>query len=173
MFRIAGIATWSLLVVALGAAAAVYAEHPAITRAESAVESKNVDPVRDIAPLLDALKRSKDVDEKRELVDAISDAVGGPSQRRPLPAAPLHAWRILQRGAISLTGHSLPRFSRVELFLGDRVFDISRARRDLGYDPKTELRESVARTALWFRERGLLPAPHGRPGYIRAPWTKH
>ena len=57
----------------LAAAAAAHAEHPAITRAESAVESKNVDPARDIAPLLDALKRSKDVDEKRELVDTISD----------------------------------------------------------------------------------------------------
>ena len=42
-------------------------------RAERAVESKNVDVARDIAPLLDALKRSKDTDEKRELVDAISD----------------------------------------------------------------------------------------------------
>lgn len=108
-----------------------------------------------------------------ELVDAIADAVGGPARPRPLPAAPLHAWRVLQRAALALSGRSLPRFSRVELFLGDRVFDISRARRDLDYDPKTDLRESVARTALWFRERGLLPAPQGGPGYIRAPWTKH
>ena len=108
-----------------------------------------------------------------ELVDIIAGAVGGAPRRRPLPAAPLHAWRILQRAALAITGRSLPRFSRVELFLGDRVFDISRARRDLGYDPTTDLRESVARTAEWFRERGLLPAPPGGPGYIRAPWTKH
>jgi nucleoside-diphosphate-sugar epimerase len=107
------------------------------------------------------------------LVDAISHAVGGPPPRRPLPDAPLHAYRVLQRGALALTGRSLPRFSRVELFLGDRGFDISRARRDLGYDPRTDLRESVARTAQWFRERGLLPAPQVRPGYIRTPWTKH
>jgi Ankyrin repeats (3 copies) len=63
----------ALLALAVGTAATVRAEHPAIERAESAVESKNVDPARDIAPLLDALKRSKDVDEKRELVDAIAD----------------------------------------------------------------------------------------------------
>jgi nucleoside-diphosphate-sugar epimerase len=107
-----------------------------------------------------------------ELVDAIADAVGGPPLRRPLPAAPLHAYGLLQRAALALTGRSLPRFSRVELFLGDRVFDISRARRELGYDPRTELQVSIARTAQWFRERGLLPAPHGGPGYIRAPWTK-
>jgi hypothetical protein len=59
--------------VLAAASGAVRAEHPAIERAERAVESKNVDPARDIAPLLDALKRSKDTDEKRELVDAISD----------------------------------------------------------------------------------------------------
>jgi hypothetical protein len=51
----------------------VSAELPAITRAENAVESKNVDVARDIAPLLDALERSNDVDEKRELVEAIAD----------------------------------------------------------------------------------------------------
>ena len=50
---------------------------------------------------------------------------------------------------------------------------LARPRNKWSYDPKTDLRESVARTALWFRERGLLPAPHVRPGYIRAPWTKH
>ncbi|HET6362134.1 MAG TPA: NAD-dependent epimerase/dehydratase family protein [Gemmatimonadota bacterium] len=104
-----------------------------------------------------------------ELVDAIADEVGAPPRRRPLPAAPLHAYRILQRAALALTGRSLPRFSRVELFLGDRAFDISRARRDLGYDPKTDLRASVARTARWFRERELLPAPREGPGYIRLP----
>ena len=144
-------------------------------------------PAADVDDVAAGLRRSADVSgiEGRvynltgapvtlaELVDAIAEAVGGPPPRRPLPAAPLHAYRILQRAALALTGRSLPRFSRVELFLGDRVFDISRARRDLGYDPKTDLRESVARTALWFRERGLLPAPHVRPGYIRAPWTKH
>ena len=60
-------------VLLLGGAAASYAKHPAIVRAESAIAAKNVDPARDIAPLLDALKRSRTVDEKRELVDAISD----------------------------------------------------------------------------------------------------
>ena len=50
-----------------------FAKHPAIVRAERAVAAGTVDPARDIAPLLDALKRSRDTDEKRELVGAISD----------------------------------------------------------------------------------------------------
>lgn len=60
-------------VLALAGVAAAAAEHPAIARAERAIAAGSVDPARDIAPLLDALKRSRSVDEKRELVDAIAD----------------------------------------------------------------------------------------------------
>jgi nucleoside-diphosphate-sugar epimerase len=93
-----------------------------------------------------------------ELIAMIADEVGAPL-RRPLPSAPLAVYGALQRVAMRLGGRSLPRFGRVEFFLGDRVFDIGRARRELGYAPRTDLRTSVARTAAWFRERGLLPAP--------------
>jgi hypothetical protein len=54
-------------------AAPAAAEHPAVARAESAVESGRVEPARDLAPLLAALRSSKSVDEKRELVGAIAD----------------------------------------------------------------------------------------------------
>lgn len=59
------------LVPALATMAA--AEHPAIARAERAVESGAVDPARDLQPLLDALRRARSVDEKRELVGALAD----------------------------------------------------------------------------------------------------
>jgi len=61
------------MAVTIGGAAASHAKHPAIARAESAIKAGNVDPARDIAPLVDALKRSRSVDEKRELVEAIAD----------------------------------------------------------------------------------------------------
>ncbi|MGH7566732.1 MAG: NAD-dependent epimerase/dehydratase family protein [Gemmatimonadota bacterium] len=101
-----------------------------------------------------------------EIVAMIAGEVGGPPLPRPLPAAPLRAYQGLQRLAMRLSGRSLPRFSRVEFFLGDRVFDISRARRELNYSPQIDLRTSIARTATWFRDRGLLPAPDRGPGYI-------
>jgi hypothetical protein len=66
-------AVFATLVIVLAPAVPVLAEHPAIERAENAVEAKSVDVTRDIAPLLDALKKSKDTDEKRELVDTIAD----------------------------------------------------------------------------------------------------
>jgi hypothetical protein len=58
-------------VAATGVAA--HAEHPAIARAERAIASGQIDPARDLAPLLDALRKSRSVDEKRELVGAIAD----------------------------------------------------------------------------------------------------
>ncbi|MCM2270380.1 MAG: ankyrin repeat domain-containing protein [Thermoanaerobaculia bacterium] len=64
----------ALAVLLLAAVAvAARAEHPAVARAERAVAAGAVDPARDLGPLLEALRRSRDVDEKRELVEAIGD----------------------------------------------------------------------------------------------------
>src|SRR6188474_1798479 len=62
--------------VAIGpfvAATAARAEHPAIERANRAIAAGRVTPARDVEPILQALRRSHDVDERRELVDAIAD----------------------------------------------------------------------------------------------------
>lgn len=45
---------------------------------------------------------------------------------------------------------------RVDFFTKSRAFDISKARRHLGYAPRVSIREGVARTAAWYAERGLL-----------------
>lgn len=73
MTRNTGVSILFGLVLAFAGVAAGWAEHPAVARAERAIASGSVDPARDVAPLLDALKRSRSVDEKRELVDAIAD----------------------------------------------------------------------------------------------------
>lgn len=45
---------------------------------------------------------------------------------------------------------------RVEFFRMNRAFDISKAKKELGYEPKVGLREGVGRTVAWCRESGLL-----------------
>ncbi len=45
---------------------------------------------------------------------------------------------------------------RVEFFIKDRAFDISKARRLLNYQPSISLEEGVRRTASWYRDQGLL-----------------
>jgi nucleoside-diphosphate-sugar epimerase len=37
-----------------------------------------------------------------------------------------------------------------------RAFDISKARRVLGYEPKVPLEEGLARTCAWYRANGYL-----------------
>jgi len=45
---------------------------------------------------------------------------------------------------------------RVEFFMKDRAFDISRARKLLGYNPKVSLKDGLARTAEAYKNEGLL-----------------
>ena len=45
---------------------------------------------------------------------------------------------------------------RVDFYTKSRAFDITRARTELGYDPKIDLSDGVRRTAAWYREQGLL-----------------
>jgi len=45
---------------------------------------------------------------------------------------------------------------RVDFFMKDRAFDISKAKKILKYDPKVSLEEGLARTAAWYKGEGLL-----------------
>ncbi len=93
----------------------------------------------------------------RELVKMIGEEVGVTRFPANLPAAPLHVYRILDRMAVALIGHQLPRADRLALFLGDRTFDISRARQELGYVPRIGTKDTIRRMAEWFRTQGYLP----------------
>lgn len=54
---------------------------------------------------------------------------------------------------------------RVDWFRQNRAFDISKARRELGYRPSVDLKTGLARTAAWYGENrfldGLTPAARG------------
>jgi len=45
---------------------------------------------------------------------------------------------------------------RVDWYRQNRAFDISRAKQDLGYDPKIGIDEGLARTYEWYKQVGLL-----------------
>jgi nucleoside-diphosphate-sugar epimerase len=92
------------------------------------------------------------------LIDIIAAEVGAPGVRGHWPAAPLHVYRALDRIAVAWLGRKLPRADRLAIFLGDRTFDVSRARHELGYSPRIPLRDTVGRLAEWFRSQGHLPS---------------
>ena len=53
---------------------------------------------------------------------------------------------------------------RVDFYTKSRAFDISRARRLIGYAPRVGLKEGIDRTLQWYRENGWLL---GQAGHAR------
>ena len=45
---------------------------------------------------------------------------------------------------------------RVEFFTKSRAFDTTRAKAEIGWAPKTDLRTGLSRTAAWYKQQGLL-----------------
>jgi dihydroflavonol-4-reductase len=92
----------------------------------------------------------------REWIALICEEVGGTIRTPSIPAAALQVYNLLNSVTFALTGRELPRADRLNLFLGDRSFDITRARNELGYSPQTTAKALVRSTAEWYRSRGWL-----------------
>jgi len=45
---------------------------------------------------------------------------------------------------------------RVDFYTKSRAFDTTRARKELGFNPRVDLDEGIRRTARWYRNEGLL-----------------
>jgi nucleoside-diphosphate-sugar epimerase len=98
-----------------------------------------------------------DVTTLAELV-AITAAVAG--RRRPglrLPVWPVWLAGAACEAVCRPVGISPPLYRRrVDFFRKSRAFDISRARRELGYAPEVGVREGIGRTLEWYREHGWI-----------------
>jgi nucleoside-diphosphate-sugar epimerase len=51
-------------------------------------------------------------------------------------------------------GRNYPR--RLDFFISSRAFEISKARRLLGYQPQVDLHTGLAQTAAWYRQEKYL-----------------
>ena len=93
----------------------------------------------------------------RELAETIAAALGvaPPRWRVPVPLAWLGAAGLEAAG--KLTGRDVP-LSRtgVAFFSENRRSTYAKAERELGFTPRVELPEGVARTVAWYREQGVL-----------------
>ena len=94
-----------------------------------------------------------------DLASAIALAGGTsvPAGHIPLPAAQ----------AVAAVGDRLPArlkqaapltSSRLDFLTHSRVYDVTKARRVLGFAAATDLPTGAARTLAWYRERRYLPA---------------
>jgi nucleoside-diphosphate-sugar epimerase len=92
-----------------------------------------------------------------ELAATIARALRVPPPRWHLPVTPLWVAALLCEMVVKPLGIEPPLYRRrVDFFRHDRAFDISKARREMGYVPRTDLQTGVRKTAQWYKQHGWL-----------------
>jgi nucleoside-diphosphate-sugar epimerase len=95
-----------------------------------------------------------------DLVRCVGDALGAPVRILRFPwyrAAWVGASAI--EVVLKRIGVKPPVFRRrLSWFKTNRSFRIDRARKELGYQPRIQLKEGLSRTAAWYRKAGYLTA---------------
>src|SRR5690606_41290415 len=92
-----------------------------------------------------------------ELVRLVADAMGVQVRFRHFPLMPLLVAGHVVEKACRPFGIAPPIFPRrVNWYRQDRAFDITRARTELGYEPKVPLPVGLRRAAEWYRANGML-----------------
>lgn len=92
-----------------------------------------------------------------EIVKAVGSALAVPVRISHYPVLPLVILGHMMEKACKPFGVAPPIFPRrVDWYRQNRAFDISRAKRELGYTPRVHLEEGLRRTGAWYRENGYL-----------------
>jgi len=92
-----------------------------------------------------------------ELVGLIAEALGVEKPTRRIPVWPIWAASVLCEAFCRPLRIEPPLHRRrLDFFTKDRAFDISKAKRELGYQPRIDLRTGLKITADWYRDQGWL-----------------
>jgi len=92
-----------------------------------------------------------------QLVQVIAEVLDVRPPWLRFPVTPVYMAGILCEMLCKPLGINPPLYRRrVDFFRKTRSFDISKARRELGFWPKTDLRTGMKRTADWYRGNGHL-----------------
>ena len=106
----------------------------------------------------DYIVGGEEIPTLNELVEVIANALGVPTPDKRFPfvwPVMLASWVCEQ--VYKPFGKEPPIFPRrVNWFIKNRAFDISKAKRELGYKPKFDLKTGITKTAEWYINEGLL-----------------
>ncbi|HSP88135.1 MAG TPA: NAD-dependent epimerase/dehydratase family protein [Ignavibacteriaceae bacterium] len=92
-----------------------------------------------------------------KLVDKISIVLNKPTPKRKFPVWPVWLLGWLCEIVLKPFKISPPLYRRrVNFFIKDRAFDISKAKRILNYRSSVSINEGLERTARWYKTQGLL-----------------
>jgi nucleoside-diphosphate-sugar epimerase len=89
-----------------------------------------------------------------ELIPLVAQALGVEVKIHYVPLRPVWLAAAALCWPLGITPPLFRR--RAEMFSHMRAFDISKARRVLGYEPKVALEEGLARSCEWYRSHGYL-----------------
>jgi len=91
------------------------------------------------------------------LVEMIAEALQVPVPKNKLPVWPFWIAGLLCEGICRPLRIEPPIYRRrLDFFTKDRAFDISKARRELGYEPKVDLKTGLKITGDWYKQMGWL-----------------
>jgi nucleoside-diphosphate-sugar epimerase len=94
---------------------------------------------------------------QRELAALVAKHTGGRVLPFRIPARPIQwAGDLVEAVCVPLGLEPPLHRRRVDFWTKSRAFTIAKARRLLGYDPKTDLDRGIALTAAWYRGAGWL-----------------
>jgi len=99
----------------------------------------------------------KDPVTLNQLVQVVADVLGVRPPHLRLPVGPVYVAGLLCELVCKPIGINPPLYRRrVDFFRKTRCFDISKANRDLEFQPTTDLKTGISLTAEWYRKTGLL-----------------
>lgn len=92
-----------------------------------------------------------------DIVQIIADVLNMKVQVIHIPYWPAWIAAVGTEAVSSVLKIQPPIFRRrIDWFKQNRAFDISKAQRELGYQPKVDLHTGLSRTAVWYREQHLI-----------------
>ena len=92
-----------------------------------------------------------------EITETVADIARIPPPRAKIPVWPVYAagW-LCEKICVPLGIDPPLHRRRVSFFTHNREFDIGKARRLLGFNPRVSVREGIERTIRWYVSRGLM-----------------
>lgn len=92
-----------------------------------------------------------------EYVKLLAEALKVPAPKKRVPLAPMMVAAVLCEALCYPLRIQPPIYRRrLEFFVKDRAFDISKAKKLLGYNPTVDLKTGLKKTAEWYKKENLL-----------------